>query len=590
MNNKGTKAVGFIFGLMFFISGLWAVWLTTHNAFQAWFMAVNYVPAKAYVESVSLKSVRHDNATTYQTVATYRYTYHGKEYTGDRVSIHSGSDNVGSYQEDMAQKLKTAYYNQRSITIYVDPNNPVNSIIDKNLRPLLLILPACIAGPFLVIGFVLMRLSLTSGRNSWSSSRLNDNLPPDSENNSTQVSQEQSREGIKAINHRTLWIWTIFAAMFNFPTLPLLLLMPHEVRKGNYGVLFGLVFVAVGLVFLTIVVRALLEQRRFRDVKLFLQPYPSQIGEAVAGYLYVPIEKRPNQYYKVTLELMHTERKSTSEGTSNVTSSVWQRATKGNAYSTPTGSRVEFSFHIPEGMNESRSGDGLGYWWQITVKCNNRGINLNRKYEIPVVKTDSPVQPKTVSARSQPAPINRNTNHQVSVKPVRNGWQISQQPGKHGMGWLLPLVGIIFFASGVALLFVEKAPLIIGIGFTGLGGLAAVLGFTTLATGYHTFISSEQVVHQKLRRKKIVRESNWSIDRIKGLAIYPNGSSSNGKTTTEYFTFVIRDNDLNELILAHGVTGRDEALTLLNDLSDKTGIHSFGATESTHRLKHSRKT
>lgn len=589
MNNKGAKALGLFFGLLLFSSGLWGLWLTTHNAFQSWFMAVNYVPAEAYIESVSLKSGKHDNATTYQAVATYRYTYQGKEYTGDRVSIHSGSDNVGSYQEDMAQKLKTAYYNQRSITIYVDPNNPVNSIIDKNPRPLLLILPASITAPFLVIGFVLMRLSLKSGGNSRSNSQLNNNLPPDSENNSTRVSQEQSREGINAINHRTLWIWIIFAAMFNFPTLPLLLLMPSELRKGNYGVLFGLVFIAVGLVFLTIVVRALLEQRRFRDVTLFLDPYPGQIGGVVAGYLYVPIEKKLNQYYQVTLELMHTERKSTSDGSSNVTSSVWQRATKGNAYSAPTGSRVEFSFHIPEGMNESRSGDGLGYWWQITVKCNNRGINLNRKYEIPVVKTDAPMPSKTVSAHSQPAPLRRNTNHQVSVKPVNDGWQISQKPGKHGMGWLLPLVGLIFFASGIALLFVDNAPLIIGIGFTGLGGLAAILGLTTLATEYQSFLSSGQVVHQKLRRKKIIRETTWQIDRIKGLAIYPNGSSSNGKTTTEYFTFVIRDNDLNELILADGVTGRDAALALLNDLSDKTGIRSLGATESIHRLKHSRR-
>ena len=58
--------------------------------------------------AVELEEHSDEDGSTYETTATYRYDYSGTTYTGTRVAIDTGSDNIGSFQHRLYSELRTA--------------------------------------------------------------------------------------------------------------------------------------------------------------------------------------------------------------------------------------------------------------------------------------------------------------------------------------------------------------------------------------------------------------------------------------------------------------------------------------------------
>ena len=52
----------------------------------------------------------------------------------DRVSIAGGADNIGDYQQDMGRRLKQCSSRGETISVFVNPQNPAESIIDRSVR------------------------------------------------------------------------------------------------------------------------------------------------------------------------------------------------------------------------------------------------------------------------------------------------------------------------------------------------------------------------------------------------------------------------------------------------------------------------
>ena len=60
------------------------------------------------------KRKRGRSSRTQSTTANYEYEFAGRKYLGDRVSLHSGSDNVGTFQRDVYNELERHHAQQRS--------------------------------------------------------------------------------------------------------------------------------------------------------------------------------------------------------------------------------------------------------------------------------------------------------------------------------------------------------------------------------------------------------------------------------------------------------------------------------------------
>jgi hypothetical protein len=96
----------------------------------------------------------------------YRYEIAGKSYESQRVGLdpQAGADNVGDWQERWFQTLHQAQQQGRPITVWVNPAQPTESIVDRSLRPGLLALQLGLA---LAFGGFGGHLLVRMGRTMW---------------------------------------------------------------------------------------------------------------------------------------------------------------------------------------------------------------------------------------------------------------------------------------------------------------------------------------------------------------------------------------------------------------------------------------
>ena len=122
-----------LFALPFFAVGLWMLWSVSTTFVDAWQMD-SWVQTEAHLIRGGYETHSGDDSDTYEAFATYSYNVDGRQYQGDRISLSSGGDNIGSYQETLGRKLRSAASSGESILVFVDPQNPSHSIYDRGVR------------------------------------------------------------------------------------------------------------------------------------------------------------------------------------------------------------------------------------------------------------------------------------------------------------------------------------------------------------------------------------------------------------------------------------------------------------------------
>jgi Protein of unknown function (DUF3592) len=139
------KLIGTIFcvliGLPFFLVGVWSLWSMGSTLYESW-AARGWVMVHADVLAADLVASRGKSRSVRAT-GTYRYTFEGRDYTSSRLGIATagGGDNIGSWQEEMADYLKSARKEKRTINVYVNPASPSEAVVDRKVRwPMMLFL------------------------------------------------------------------------------------------------------------------------------------------------------------------------------------------------------------------------------------------------------------------------------------------------------------------------------------------------------------------------------------------------------------------------------------------------------------------
>lgn len=94
----------------------------------------SWVPVNADLIRGGYETHAGDDSDTYLAYAEYAHTYAGQRFVGDRVTISGGGDNIGDYQRDMGYRLQKAAASGNAILVYVDPDEPNESIIDRGIR------------------------------------------------------------------------------------------------------------------------------------------------------------------------------------------------------------------------------------------------------------------------------------------------------------------------------------------------------------------------------------------------------------------------------------------------------------------------
>ena len=424
-----------LFGLLFAAGGYFMLAETALPMWRNWQEMRDWRPANAQLLSIS--------AADNETRARYRYEFAGQGYQGTRVGVSPFKDNIGPYHRDMQAYLQRIRVNRESLPIWVNPRDPTQAVIDREMRWGLFALSVGFCSIFLLIGLVVIYSSLMSAgkagkrrspglaqlRRNWRQAKKAGATELGfleftrqqyveygvSENGADDIVPEtywKQRSGwesprIRSQAGKAAWQWWFFAVVWNAVSTPLLFVLPEELRAGNYPALLGLLFPVAGLFLLYKAIVTSLELHRFGRVICIMDPYPGAIGGHVGGHIQVKNldyrRAREAQDLLIKLECVHSYVSGSGKNRSRRESIKWAEQGEPKIENGIEGVNLAFRFDVPANLPQADvEQKGAYHFWRLGVSAEIPGIDLVRSYNIPVFATGATSQNVShdISARS----------------------------------------------------------------------------------------------------------------------------------------------------------------------------------------------
>lgn len=373
-----------LFALPFAVVGVGATYWTMHTAIQHSAMQA-WVEVPAIIKHAELKRHRGKDNDTFQTIADYEYEFGGRKYTGQRVSLHGGSDNIGSFQQDVYNELKRHVDDKRPFRCYVNPSNPNEPVLYRHLRWEMLAFQTMFATLFGSFGFGLLFGSIIAAYRS--PRALTGDAPADQPwaARADWASGEIRASGGAAV---TVPVLTVLALYWNVASWPLLSKLPAILPPANGHVAWlALFFPVMGLLLVCALFHQYFRRRKFGESTLQLATTPGVVGGQLAGVVkvanYVPPESG------IHLKLSCIERTRSDKNTrENV---LWQeeRLVTEPMHDRFTGSMaIPVLFAIPyEAQETSPTDSNRTIEWRLDVSAMMSGVDYKSQFEVPVFKT-----------------------------------------------------------------------------------------------------------------------------------------------------------------------------------------------------------
>jgi len=406
---------GAVFGMVFVFAGLAAVYGSAGKMIGGYLSSSDWVSVPVAIHSLDLKK-HYGDATTYSIEASYSFEYLGARYTNDGVSLSSDSDNIGKYWQNLYTSLQ---YDQsiNETSAFVNPNNPEESVLDRTIRWKSLIFGSMFLLLFCGMGGLITWASLRKGatrEERLSNERLN-GIPSD---------EKYAHWAIGGFGS----IFFIFGASFSA------IILPDAIRDGEYGALFVLVFVAIGIAIMGYAVKSYFSYRKFGATPLSLDPLTPCVGGQFGSSfeIHLPSGKFSNSSITkqptATAQLRCTEKTRSKNNTYR--SLVWHEETDVYLQQSANGYRGEVIFKIPDNVPASSNHSSRKtIKWQLEIKGDfgSELGKIERSWSVEVLdeagdvvgaKTSGIVIPEIFQANSNKAASDRAKNSALTQIPL----------------------------------------------------------------------------------------------------------------------------------------------------------------------------
>ena len=465
-----------LFGAVFAVAGLLIGGFAV-NAVWHTYQARHWTAVEAKVLDTGLE--RGDD--TWRVTARYRYTVDGVDYESERVSFHSGSDNIGDFHQATHDHLRRLMQTGTPATAYVNPAAPADAVLVRDVRwglfGFMMLFPLVFGGAGAgIIAFALVgkrRLVKTSQR---------ERLYPDEP---WRWRPEWENGVIAADTRKTLWSAGFFATLWNLISLPLPFLLWDEVLdKGNYAALLGLLFPVVGIGLIAWVVRLALQQRRFGRIEFTLDTFPGALGGQLVGKLFIPAQLPVDRLLHATLTCVRQRTTGAGKNRSTREDFLWQdeQRLRIQQHHVFQGTRLHMAFPLPADRPPTDDSDPANQIiWRLTVSSEMPGIDLGASFEVPVFDVGAaatkPAEPVTSGAAE--APDWRRTG--VIARETPRGLELFVPPARHkGMAFMLTVVATIF--SSATWFLANASEILLAVVF---GGFSLLLVWAALHSWLH---------------------------------------------------------------------------------------------------------
>jgi hypothetical protein len=464
--------------------GLFLLYLTTRTLWFAYEVG-QWTETPAIIVGAKLEAHR-GKSTTWEAKATYRYTVAGATYTGTRVAIHTGSDNIGSFQRSAYAELKKYEASGAPFRCYVNPRDPAESILFRDPRWEFILFKGAFGLVFGGVGCGMLAGALWTRRQARAQAAGQASHPAEP----WLWNPAWSSGVIKSSGKAEMVVALLFAIFWNAIALPasILALTGGSLRDEPVR-LMVLILPAVGIGLAAWAVLAVLRYRKY-GVSTFRMPkIPGLIGGPLGGVVQVPAHVKPLDGFRVNLKCIHRYTTGTGKNRSTHEDTLWE-AERLMAHelceNDPSRSAIPVLFGIPMACEPTRTEPADDQiLWRLSVKARTPGPDYASEFEVPVFVTpessasfhvdENPIA--KYAARIDPHRVWRDAH--VVVTPTASGTSYYFPPARHiGQATMATI-----FAAGwsgiVAAMCRFGAPLFLTIVF-GLIDLAVLWGMLVL--------------------------------------------------------------------------------------------------------------
>ncbi|MEW8693322.1 MAG: DUF3592 domain-containing protein [Candidatus Thiodiazotropha endolucinida] len=545
-----------IFGLPFFAVGVFFLFTTIIAIYTSMEMGA-WHQTQGTLTSANLRRNRSSDTTTYEAEASFRYRVDGVEYQHDRVAIHSGSDNIGDFQQQLGRKLENLHQRHQSVTVYYNPNDPSEAVLDRGIRWEMLRFKAIFIVVFGAAGLGLIIFGLRG-------KRVIDT--PESAEKPWLARPEWADNRILSGARTGVYVLWFITVIWNALSIPAAIAVPEVWRKEGELALIILLFPLVGLVLLYWALRKVREWRRFGATPLVMDPFPGAIGGDLGGEFEFNVPYQPKMACEVTLSSLYSYVSGSGKNRSRHEEVKWQDSGYAQVEPAGRGMRLRFRFSVPEGLQPSEEESGDFYLWRLNIKSEIPGVDLDRSFTIPVYATaeksrfhnlDSAMEvPEGVAELSAESllPLRRNGRLQELFFPM------FRQPG---VSLVFTVVGIVFAITGVILWGKAEQEgggfyFMSGI-FTFLGSFAAVAGLYMLFNTLYVAWDGKQVLSIRRLLGITIRWKNAQYYELRAIKLN-KGTTSNQKGDSHQINYhVVAETTKGEMVLAENLDSHSKA-------------------------------
>ncbi|MEN0037417.1 MAG: DUF3592 domain-containing protein [Cellvibrio sp.] len=559
---------GILFGLPFAGVALAMLVLSIIPSLVEWQQMKSWPRVEAKLIETKLIRNQGDDSYTYQATASYRYRYQAQEYIGNRVAINSGADNIGDFHYELVRKLEAALERGRSVPAWVNPDNPADAVLNRDLRWSLLGFKLIFAAVFGLVGFGLIVWMFVA--------RNPETNHPDSSEKPWLGRTEWASARVQCDTRSSLWgIW-IFAIIWNLVSLPAVTAIPDELGQGNNLALLILLFPIAGFFLLYLAITITLSWRRFGQLVLEMDPYPGVIGGKVGGIIDLKLPFDSNQHFPVTLLCIRSYETGSGKNRSRNESVLWQSNGVAHTQLLPTGgTRLLTRFAVPKGLPVSEAYSSDYNFWRLDLKADLPGVDLHRQFNIPVFSTS--VQPQLDIPLSDAHPHYQQIREE-QVETITNLEQIHGGVRMHfpmlqrwGTNLTAMVVGLIFAIAGFALYQRGNAPAPLVWGFMFIGGFIALLCLKLLFSSLRVQLDANGLISERYWLGIPIGRDQIPRTEIVKLQINTSYKAQSSKGYTEVCKIRALTRSGKKIPVAVNLQGRDTAQVALEAIGSLSG-------------------
>jgi Protein of unknown function (DUF3592) len=334
---------------------------------------------EATVLQVQAKKPVRGSETEY--AVEYRYRYRDAEYQGTRLDVRDRPDTFGPFQKDLADELSRHQKDGSPVTVYVNPADPAESVLDRRLRPTVLaerlavpLVLTLLGGTFL-IAFVAYAWADVRRR------QLKERYPSEP----WMWRKDWASKRILAGTVRTTWILWAVAAFYFLVVLPLGYAIVYEWGRTVWSIPSGVLilgaWVMVRLIWLN------WKNRGFSRAELRLGTLPGVLGGPFAGVVLLRSRFPDGTAFRVQLSCVRIIYRRESGDPEEVLWSDTVTVDKPLAADEPNTTAIPVYFAVPYDARPTDPGEARQIRWRLKVSREGGNVGHHSQFEVPVFRT-----------------------------------------------------------------------------------------------------------------------------------------------------------------------------------------------------------